>query len=171
MWPKDEETPPDRHAWAEYFLFLDTPIVFLERGAPFTVPPSICGGGSPAGASPWLEHPPDLAQTALWILHRTENEGRDHAVKLCIGKRKHLNWGANHVDGDGRVFQPTTGYGQHGLVRFDRLHALHTGRIVKREVLPPTSSHLQHHSLRPPAVARLQGSNFCRTHGCCIFRS
>jgi hypothetical protein len=41
-----------------------------------------------------LEYAPDLAQAAFGILHRTEDECHDHAVELCIGERKRLDWGA-----------------------------------------------------------------------------
>ena len=35
-----------------------------------------------------LEHAPDLAQAALWILHGTEDEGDHVAIELCIGERE-----------------------------------------------------------------------------------
>src|SRR6266567_9305113 len=40
-----------------------------------------------------LEHAPDLAQTALWITHATEDEGDHYRVELRIGEREGLDRG------------------------------------------------------------------------------
>src|SRR5262249_16930556 len=41
--------------------------------------------------APWFEHAPDLMHAALWITHRTEDEGDNDTVEMSIGKREYLD--------------------------------------------------------------------------------
>ncbi len=91
-----------------------------------------------------LEHAPDLAQAALWILHRTLDECDHSALKMRIGEWEGLDWGTCECDGNRSSRKSAPGLDQHRLIWFDRLHPHHTGRIVKGEVLPPTGTHFQH---------------------------
>src|SRR6266571_2705763 len=77
-----------------------------------------------------LEHPPDLAQAALRILHRTEDERGHSSIEMRVGEREGLDRRAGERDGNGCCRKSAPGRDQHGLVWLDRLHALHAGRIL-----------------------------------------
>src|SRR6266487_5703094 len=104
-----------------------------------------------------LEHAPDLAQAALWILHGTEDEGDHGAIELCIGEREGLDRGACERDGNGSSRKSAPGLDQHGLIRLDRLKPHDAGGIVKGEVLSPTGTYLKHDSLCLPDDLTTQG--------------
>src|SRR5437016_14579106 len=105
-----------------------------------------------------FEHAPDLAQAALWITYRTEDE-RDHrTVEMRIRERERFDRGTRKVDGNGSSSQTSPGLDQHGLVRLDRLHTFHAAGVVKREVLPPTGTHLEHDSVGLPNGLAPQGT-------------
>src|SRR6266566_3293636 len=94
--------------------------------------------------TPWLEHPPDLAQTTLRILHGTENEGGHGTLELRIGEWEGLDRDTGERDGNGSCRARAPGLHQHRLVRLDRLHSHNAGRIVEGEILASTSTHFQH---------------------------
>src|SRR5260370_20643864 len=77
-----------------------------------------------------LEDAPDLTQAALGIMYGTEDEGGHHTLELCIGEWEGLDRGTSECNGKGRYRERASGLYQHDLVRLDRLHALHAGRIA-----------------------------------------
>src|SRR5216683_443715 len=97
-----------------------------------------------------LEYAPDLAQTALWITHGTEDECDHRALEMRIREREGFDWGTCERDGNGSSSQAASGLDQHGLVRLDRLHPHDAGGVVKGEVLPPTGTYLKHDSVCLP---------------------
>src|SRR5215472_650462 len=104
-----------------------------------------------------LEHPPDLAQATLWILHRTQDEGDHSTIEQRIGEWEGFDRGTCERDGNGSSRKSAPGLDQHGLVRLDRLHSHDAGRIVKGKVLPATGTHLQHDSVCLPDDLTPQG--------------
>ena len=75
-----------------------------------------------------LEDAPDLTQAALGSMYGTEDEGGHHTLELCIGEWEGLDRGTSECNGKGRCRERASGLHQHGLVRLNRLHALHAGR-------------------------------------------
>src|SRR5438105_1600183 len=60
-----------------------------------------------------FEHAPDLAQTALWIPHGTEDERGHSTIEMCIGEREGFDRGVCGRDGDGSSRQAPPDLDEH----------------------------------------------------------
>ena len=105
----------------------------------------------------WLEHSPDLAQTALWITHGTEDERHYRTVEMCIWERERLDRSAFKSDGNGSILQDSPCRGKHRLVRLNRLHTHHASLLVEGEVLTPAGTDFKHDPVCLPGGLTPQG--------------
>jgi hypothetical protein len=108
-------------------------------------------------AAPRTQHAPDLSQTALWITYRTEDEGNHHTVKMSLWEWKHFDGYARKRERNGSISAIALCIAQHGLIWFDGLDRHDTARIIKREILPATSSDFQDHAMCLPNDLTPQG--------------
>jgi hypothetical protein len=105
----------------------------------------------------WLEHSPDLAQTARWITHGTENELHYRTVEMRIGERERLDRSASKSDRNGSILQALPCRDKHRLVRLNRLHAPHAPLLVEGEVLTPIGTDFKHDPVCLPGGLTPQG--------------